>query len=439
MTIDDMDSSPITTSTLSISFSDEQLGNEARRTALTVIQSPDTRLVGTELSLENDAVVVGRDVDHGVSIRDNALSRAHFRVAFDAKTATHRVSDAGSRNGTFVNGRRVEAAPLVNGTVLRGGNTLLVYGSADPSAEITDKIASLSPSDISILLLGETGVGKEVLARRIHERSGRSGEFVAVNCATLPRELAAAELFGHVRGAFSGATCPRQGLFMAAAGGTILLDEVADCPPDVQPALLRALQEHRVRAVGSDRELTVDVRVLSATSANLMQSVECGGFRADLYSRLAEASIQVRPLRERRTEILGLAVEFALECGTSLAITPPAAEVLLLWLWPFNVRELRSIIRSFVAIGGPGAPLDVPFLRLHAPAMVANLDPQRTPMFGELDSVARSSLHELERLLEQHAGNVSQVAESLGKPRSHVYRALRALGLSTSRFRPARH
>src|SRR5262249_54893904 len=158
-----------------------------------------------------------------------------------------------------------------------------------------------------MLIQGETGTGKEVLAQAIHGASGRSGAFVPVNCATLPADLAAAELFGHERGAFSGANNARPGLFRAANGGTLFLEEVGDLPLPLQPTLLRALQEGRVRPVGSEREVTVDVRVVAATHVDLERAVEAGGFRSDLLGRLAHVVTTLRPLRERRREILALA------------------------------------------------------------------------------------------------------------------------------------
>ena len=422
------------------SMSHELASEGVPQAFLRIVHSEDTRLVGTKVPLSAEILVIGRDVDQGLAISDSKLSRTHLRVGIEPRAGLHWLGDAGSRNGTYLNGRQIESAPLTHGAVIRAGNTLFVYAARSEMAALLERADQLAPSNLSIVILGETGVGKEVLARRIHERSRRSGQFVGINCAALPRELVAAELFGHRRGAFSGANVARDGLFVTAHGGTLLLDEVADCPADVQPALLRALQERTIRPLGSDREQPVDVRVIAATLADLSKDADGGRFRADLYARLAEAVIVIPPLRERRDEILELWSHFARERGAQPVLSTSAAEALLSWRWPFNVRELKALVQAFLAVGDPGRELDLAALRA-ARAEIASFyeDSRREsqpPQPGRPSSApARAEIADLERLLEKHGGNVSQVADALGKPRSHVYRWLKNLGLSPERYR----
>ena len=423
--------------TLTDSMSMELAREGLPQASLKIVHSEDSRLVGTKLALSPEILVIGRDVDQGLAIADSKLSRTHLRVSLEPRSGVHWLGDAGSRNGTFLNGRPIDSAPLPHGAVIRAGNTLLVYMARSEMAVALERADQIASSNLSVLILGETGVGKEVLARRIHERSGRSGQFVGVNCAALPREIVAAELFGHRRGAFSGANQARDGLFLTANGGTLLLDEVGDCPAEVQPALLRALQERTIRPLGSDREQPIDVRMIAATLADLSKDADSGRFRADLYARLAEVVLVIPPLRERRDEILDLYHHFLRESGTQLTLSTSAAEALLSWRWPFNVRELKALVQSLLALGQSARELDLSALRSARPEIASFIEESRRDSQPARPSSApaRSEIADLERLLEQHGGNVSHVAEALGKPRSHVYRWLKNLGLSPERYR----
>lgn len=388
------------------------------------------------VTLSRDGVLaIGRDVDApGLLLRDARASRLHARITYDARSGGFRFGDAGSSNGTFHNGARTDTAVLRHGDVLRIGDTVMVTEHGDPVREMRERAERVAASDLSILLHGESGSGKEVLARRIHEHSGRSGAFVALNCAAVPRDLVASELFGHTKAAFSGAETARAGVFGAAEGGTLLLDEIGDLPLSQQPALLRALQERAIRPVGADREVPVDVRVLAATHFDLQEQVENGEFRADLYSRLAELVIRVPPLRERRSEVVALLREFVSQRLRPFSITADAAEALTLWEWPYNVRELRSFARAFVALSRDGQRLDQEFLRANKPEPLAHL---RTQPVSETETSAGPAVsrERLKGLLREHSGNVSAVADSLGKTRAQVYRWLRHFGLSAAAYR----
>jgi transcriptional regulator with GAF, ATPase, and Fis domain len=257
----------------------------------------------------------------------------------------------------------------------------------------------------------------------------------------LPRDLIAAELFGHTRGAFSGAAQARRGVIASASGGTLLLDEVGDCPPEVQMALLRVLQEKAVRPVGAEQEQPVDVRFVAATHRPLEEMVASGAFRADLYARLSQVKITLAPLRERKAELPELAKVFCEAAGGRFACSVDAAEALLAWNWPFNVRELETLAHSFVVAQGPQGVLDLDYLRTHhkplARSLQGRLGPQQGP-FDRGDAIGETPVGEprrLRALLAEHHGNVSEVARALGKPRSQIYRWMKALGTGPGRFR----
>jgi DNA-binding NtrC family response regulator len=413
----------------------EPAGVEAR-VALVVVHSPDPRVAAIPLS--SGLTVVGRDVQGaGVSFDDERMSRVHFRIAFDGRARSHRLGDARSKNGTFVGGARVDTAVLRPGDVLRAGDTVFVYGDPDPMSAVRDRVARLGPSDLSVLLLGETGTGKERTAKAIHEASGRSGPFVAVNCAALPGSLLTTELFGHTRGAFSGATDTRRGLFQTASGGTLFLDEIADAPLELQAVLLRALEEHVVRPIGSDREVAVDARVIAATHGDLDVAVRENRFRADLHARLAHVVVRLPPVRERRAEVLKMSAEFAKENGREWSATADAAEALVRHSWRYNAREVENVVRGFLTLGN-SPTMDSSYLKEHHPDIVAGFRSSAGTSLENggprpAESIDRASL---EALLAKHRGNVSAVADEMGRPRPQVYRMLRALGLDPERYRP---
>lgn len=416
---------------------DESSASSSRRGAcsLIIVHSPDTAKVGScfELSRKKN-LFVGRDAPGGLSVNDERMSKLHFLVV--APGAHFEAADLGSTNGTFVNGLVGKGARLGHGSVIRAGNTLLVVSLADPLHGLTETLARVSPANFPILLQGETGTGKEVLARSVHTQSGRSGPFVPLNCAVLSRELLAAELFGHARGAFSGATTARAGLFRAAEGGTLFLDEIGDLPLELQPAFLRVLEERRVRPVGADQEVAVDTRVVAATHVDLARAVQANTFRADLYARLSHVVLRLPPLCERRAELFSLAKQFAPE----LRFSTNAAEALLLWHWPGNIRELRALVEVAALLGQKHGFVRLSNLRDRLPAAVDRVRNRRASV-APSDSVSPEPHPNLERreqllaLFTAHQGNVSKVAAELGKPRAQVYRWLKAAGLEANLLR----
>jgi sigma-54-specific transcriptional regulator len=330
---------------------------------------------------------------------------------------------------------------------------------ADPRSQRTlQELERIAPTGATVLIVGETGTGKERAARHIHERSHVSGPFVAVNCAALNESLVDAELFGHESGAFTGALHARPGWFEAANGGTLFLDEIGDMPLRLQQRLLRVLQERQVVRIGSRKPVPIDVRIVAATNVELERALETGQFRRDLYYRLNVAGVKLLPLRERRGDILDLARHFLEIHREQLnlehaALTATAEQALLAHAWPGNIRELENVIQVSL-IMGRGGVIDAADLRLEHAAPNAAVRRTEAPAAGngrenggedeltELDAGLRRLLNtgrqdvyrEVERLLlttafEHCAGNQVQTARRLGVSRNIVRAQLKRFGL----------
>ena len=287
----------------------------------------------------------------------------------------------------------------------------------------------------TVLLTGETGTSKEVLAGAVHRGSERSGgPFVAVNCAAFPDALLESELFGHVKGSFTGADRSKEGLFQIASGGTIFLDEVGETSLPLQAKLLRVLQEREIRPVGGGRASRIDVRVVAATNRDLRHEVETGSFRADLFYRLAVFPIRVPALRERREDVIPLAEHFlrlhgAREERPGCRLSSEAEAHLVSHAWPGNVRELENEMQRALALAEPGEELGPEHLSatthqtaLPADHLVAPGEPLR-------ETLARVEAFLLHRALERHEGHKSRTAKSLGITREGLYKKLKRLGI----------
>ena len=286
-----------------------------------------------------------------------------------------------------------------------------------------------------VVITGETGTGKEVVARLLHQRSGRTGPFVAVNCGTFTEGLVASDLFGHVRGAFTGAVAEQQGLFRAARGGTLVLDEVAEIPLVLQANLLRVLEMSEVRPVGGTRDFATDVRVIATSNRELVDLVQAGRFRADLYSRLAQWTIRVPPLRERRDDIPALTSHLLARCdGLGRKVTPDLAEALLMHDWPLNVRGLLTVLSVAVVATPDEEPLalgpDVQMALRTTRSMVLR-DAEKNIEHAVLDKA------DLTRLMERFHGKVAAAARELGITRPKLYRLLWAQDIDPALFRVA--
>ncbi|MCB9729527.1 MAG: sigma-54-dependent Fis family transcriptional regulator [Deltaproteobacteria bacterium] len=315
---------------------------------------------------------------------------------------------------------------------LRESSELL--GRAPAMARLRETIALAAPSQGRVLITGESGTGKELVARAIHTGSRRSqAPFVKLNCAAIPAELIESELFGHERGAFTGAHQARKGKFELAHKGTLFLDEIGDMRMDVQAKLLRALQEGEIERVGGSRTIAVDVRVVAATNQDLPERIADGAFREDLYYRLAVVPIRVPPLRARREDIPLLAETFVARASTDNAtgarrLTADALEALAAFDWPGNVRELRNACERLVILT-PQEVIDGARVRLllgDARPVSGGLWRAGVPMRELLADAEREIIT---AALDAHGGHMTQTAESLGLERSHLYKKVRALDI----------
>jgi DNA-binding NtrC family response regulator len=369
------------------------------------------------------------------------------------------VLDEGSRNGTFVDGRRLEPGerrPLPDPALLEVGHTFFFFrprsrGSTEaaPLLEAGEPLTfcpewelelhralKLAAGLSEVLLQGESGAGKEVLAQFLHERADRPGPLIAVNCAALPEALLEDELFGHVKGAFSGALSDRAGLIRAADRGTLLLDEIGDMPAVLQVKLLRVIEDRVVRPLGSERGVEVDVRVIAATNHNLAELVTAGRFREELLARLGLVSVRVPALRERR-EDLGLIVRGVLQrAGVDLRRVRFELEALSLLLrhrWPLNVRELRRSLLAALELARVEGAEAITIAPHHLPEAVRAV-PQAAPGIAEprtqaIDPAGSELRDRLLALLQRTGGNTAAVARELGKSRSWVQRSMQRLGV----------
>lgn len=394
-------------------------------------------------------VILGREGTWVLA--DPEASRQHARLDGDT------IVDLDSTNGTWVDGVRVAQAPLGDGSVIRVGDTVLLHEviAVKPGARLRPQSAPLfgpsvalqairgdiervGPKRVPVLILGETGVGKERVAEAVHRASGRSGPLVPVNCAALPAELIESELFGHVAGAFTGAKAQKTGLFAAAAGGTLFLDEIGDMPMAVQPKLLRALSTGTIRPVGATAPVPIDVRIVAATHQDLItQAMAAERFRGDLYARLAGWILRVPPLRQRRADIVPLAERFLKAAEPDLRLSADAAEALLLAEWPYNVRGLEQAMTA-AAVRAEGSIVDLAALdeALAAPvlARLPDTDPS-LPIELLVPPGAPPDAAGLRQVLAHFEGNMARVAQYFGKDRRQIYRWADRLGVDPEQHR----
>jgi two-component system response regulator HydG len=361
------------------------------------------------------------------------------------------VRDNGSKNGTAVNGDPVVGPggqSLESGDVIRLGDTLLLFcetlfpapgdaflptytGVSDSAREVRMAVKRYAESTLPVLVTGESGVGKEVVSRALASLGRPAGPLVEFNAANVGSTLAGTTLFGYVKGAFTDARESRPGLFRAADGGTLFIDEVGELPREVQAQLLRVLEDGLVLPVGGTKAVKTDVRVVAATNRDLRDGA---AFRSDLYMRLAQFTIHIPPVRYRREDIL----LFALEFSGGRAFSIRAMERLLMHPWPLNVREIRGIVAQTVAEAVPGdAPLELPRVVLERLAkMAAEADADTRPAAsGSSASAPVLDVDTVRQALASAAGNMSVAARTLGKDRAQLYRIVRRFGLNPEDFR----
>jgi DNA-binding NtrC family response regulator len=427
-----------------------------RQCRLEVVEGPDAGLGAT---FDASELVVGTSPECDLVLSDPAVSRRHFTLAQGRDC--YKVQDTGSSNGTWLDGVRVAEAYVPDGGMLSAGRTRIRFSAlvesipAFPSQreefhglrgrsaamrQLFSVIEKLAPRPVSVLIAGETGTGKELIARALHRASARAaGPFVVFDCANTDRELVRSELFGHEPGAFTGATGRRQGAFERASGGTIFLDELGELPSDLQPKLLRVLQEREVTRLGGSQPIRIDVRVISASHRELQGMVQRNEFREDLYFRIAQLALRVPALRERREDIPLLAEAFLRTASPGARFEQAALARLQEAEWRGNVRELRNRVEAAAALaeGSMVMLVDVeaamtgsvsgthPVVKGASPAPAADLP---------LDSGSGRTLEDAERAavaaaLEQAGGNISQAARSLGTTRVTLRAKLRKYGL----------
>ena len=312
-----------------------------------------------------------------------------------------------------------------------------LVGRSAAMIELYKQIARVAPTKATVLILGESGTGKELVARAIHKHSSRSaGPFVPVNCGALTETLLEAELFGHVRGAFTGAASDRRGLWEEAEGGTLFLDEIGETSPAMQVKLLRALQQGEIRRVGASKTTSVDTRVIAATNRNVEKEVRNGTFREDLFYRLSVVTLRVPALRERRTDIPLLADRFLRTAsermeGPVFRLDEETTKILVAYDWPGNVRELESVIEhaAMRARGNQVMPQDLPE-KLQSPELKAAAQSPLTALYGDLPSLAELERRYLVYVLDTMSGNRSRAAEVMGIDRRTLYRMAERYGIA---------
>ncbi len=385
------------------------------------------------------SLVIGRSKECDVVVRHVTVSRRHARITAPTSAGSPMVlEDLGSATGIRVDGEAMASGPCnvwPGQTIEIGDAIVLVHSTATsrpttPSPVALDRYVSLmSKSDLPILIQGETGVGKEVMAERIHRSSPRKDRpFVALNCASLPESLLESELFGHERGAFTGAATAKQGLVETASGGTLLLDEVGELPPGAQATLLRVLETKEVRRVGSVKPFSVDIRILSATNQDLEARVREGTFRRDLLYRLNGATIRIPPLRERRDEIVPLAKRLLMAAAEKTktplpSLTAQAQNALVSHVWPGNVRELRHVMERALVLAD-GKSIDAEHL------LLGNAGEPQPTLAAELDSLERAKIVQA---LASVDGNQTKAAALLGMSRRALINRLESFGLPRPR------
>ena len=400
--------------------------------ALRVVRGPDE---GAPPIAVTEAVAVGTAVPNGLVLTDPLVSRFHCELT--PTSSGLYVRDLGSTNGTFVDGVRIEAGYVRSGSRVCVGGTQLaiepsaerlvetlpsadrfgrVLGSSAPMRRVFSVLERVARTDSTVLLEGETGTGKTLIARMMHERSERAaGPFIVVDCSAIPPTLIESELFGHEKGSFTGAHAQRAGAFEAARGGTLFLDEIGELPLDMQPKLLRALEERVIKRVGSNDQVRLDLRLVAATNRDLRQEVNRASFRADLYYRLNTVRLKVPALRERPEDIPLLIASFYQQFAGAGA-APPSSLLLELVRrpWPGNVRELRSAVERAVLLG------DASELEDDATLDDGGSDLSVSYKDAKEQAVARFERRYVRDLLDRHKGNLSRAARAVRMDRNHL-------------------
>ncbi|MGH7438912.1 MAG: sigma 54-interacting transcriptional regulator [Polyangiaceae bacterium] len=424
---------------------------------LVVIDGPAR---GTRVRVDSGFARVGSAAGSDLSLADYTVSRVHCEIR--VRPGAIAIKDCGSTNGTFVEGVNVRDAEVRPGATVRVGKSVFRIETVDGSSvvplsdadsfgelvgaslemrQVYAVLERIAPTSATLLIQGETGTGKDVAARSLHAASARaSGPFVPVDCGAIPENLIESELFGHVRGAFSGAISDRRGVFEEAHGGTLFLDEIGEMPLAVQSKLLRALETRSVRRVGGNTERPVDVRIVAATNRSLAVCANQGTFREDLYYRLAVVEITLPPLRARVDDIPALGAHFFRRfSGSSASLPETFVAMLARRAWPGNVRELRNFIERSVSLGSieERGPVSIPPGPPSVPPTMESLVPLHLPLKDARQAWTESfEAVYVRSMLKKTGGNLTRAAELAGVNRRFMQRLLARLGLRASDATP---
>jgi transcriptional regulator with GAF, ATPase, and Fis domain len=427
-----------------------------RRCKLVVIKGAQR---GTEFVIAGDVIRVGKAPENDLVIDDETVSRVHFEIVRDAKG--YLVRDMKSTNGTFLDSAEVKEAYLRAGSVIKAGEVELKFtpfeerieilpsekealgdmvGKSPAMREIFGLVEKIAPTDATVLIEGETGTGKDMIARTLHQLSPRGDKpFIVVDCGAVAGTLIESELFGHEKGAFTGAVAARQGAFELAAGGTIFLDELGELSLDLQPKLLRVLEQRELRRVGGQKTIKVDIRVIAATRKDLRSEVEKGKFREDLYFRLNVVPITAPSLRERREDIPLLIDAMLKKLAPGGAnLTEGTLAAMMAHDWPGNVRELRNVIERALALGADPGMLVAPLGNDHVGSAAKGVQLRDQIEFepGVSFRDTKEKWNELfERryltwLIKRADGNISKAARDADMDRKYLHKLLRKYGIT---------
>ena len=426
-----------------------------RRCKLVVIKGTQR---GTEFVITGDLFRVGKAAENDLALDDETVSRIHFEIVRDAKG--YLVRDLKSTNGTFLDGAEVKEAYLRAGSVIRIGSSELKFtpfeerieilpsekeqlgemvGRSPAMREIFGLVERIAPTDATVLIEGETGTGKDMIARTLHQLSRRAVHpFIVVDCGAVAGTLIESELFGHEKGAFTGAVTARQGAFELASGGTVFLDELGELSLDLQPKLLRVLEQRELRRVGGTKTIKVDLRVIAATRKDLRSEVEKGKFREDLFFRLNVVPMTAPPLRERREDIPLLIDTMLAKLGPAGAqLSEQTRAALMGHDWPGNVRELRNVIERALLLGAdPGmlvAPLGPPEVAKSA-QLRDSIEFEPAVSFRETKEKWNELFERryLTWLIKRAEGNISKAARDADMDRKYLHKLLRKYGISAT-------
>jgi len=418
---------------------------------ITIMHHPNSKFLGRRVLVDTGKhLLMGRDESHfgEGGLHEKRVSRQHARL-WVTEGGKAKIEDLESRNGTKVNGQTTQSCDLQSQDIVTiGGIHLLVHrapgvyrshkhssliGESHGISRVIDDIHKVAPHDTTVLVLGETGTGKELVAKAIHEASGVRGGFFAVNCGGMADTLLQSELFGHVRGAFSGAERERQGLIEAAHGGTLFLDEIGDASPSLQVSLLRFLQEGEIRKLGSNRSIKVKTRVIAATHRDLRNIEGEQSFREDLYARLSRWEIKVPPLRERKEDIPLLIRHFLERLAPGKTLHHRLALEMAQYSWPRNVRELEMIVERALIEAGDENP--IPLTTSLLEQLKETAESETEELATRQSTKTSKDPEKLQQLLSKYEGNVRLVSKELGVARNTLYRWFKSFDIDPESFR----